>query len=71
MELQVVDAFHVRGRAGHTIMLYDFFRDFFVKLIFLQQLYCSQYNRTAKTHLMANGKPPEPKPKLVRTCSLS
>ena len=49
--------------------MYDFFPDFFVKFVFLQQLYCYQYNRAAKTRLTANGKPPEPK--LVRTCSLS
>ena len=59
----------LRGRAGDPTILYDFFPVFFVKIVFLQRLYCSQYNRAAKTRLTANGKRPEPK--LVRTCSLS
>ena len=66
---RATDRCGLRGRAGHTIILYDIFPDFFVKFVFLQQQYCSQYNRAAKTRLTANGKPPEPK--LVRTCSLS
>ena len=38
-----------RGRAGHTIILYDFPPDISVKVVFLQQLYCFQYNRTVLT----------------------
>ena len=38
----------LRGRAGHTIILYDFFHVFFVKFVLLQQLYCSQHNRMEK-----------------------
>ena len=38
-----------RGRAGHTIILYDCFPNFFVKSVFLQQLYCFQYNRAVGT----------------------
>ena len=38
-----------RGRAGHAIILYVFFHDVFVKIVFLQQLYCPQYYRAVST----------------------
>ena len=58
----------LRGRAGYTKILHNFSPTFLASFVSLQQLYCSQYIRAAKTRLTVNGKPPEPK--LVRTCSL-
>ena len=50
-----------RGRAGHTIILYDFFSPFFfVKFVFVQQFYCFRYTGAAKTRLTENGVSPEP-----------
>ena len=44
-----VDIGCLRGHAGHAIILCVFSPIFFEKFVFLQQLYCFQYNRAVGT----------------------
>ena len=58
-----------RGRAGYTIILYDFPPDIFFLFVFLQQLCCVQYNRAVGT--TPYGKRHISRPNLLSLCSLS